>query len=131
MPEAGKMDQTTKIRRAIADAMAVFSPFRDQSPDSRDVIDRDGAELIATAVFTSLESGGDLYPGPLVDRQIRIILAITEAIGHVGEPPHAYRPGKWMCHVTNSELDLSDVADSVYANLKHRGYLRLPPLVSG
>ena len=125
------MDQTTKTRRAIADAMAVFSPFKDQSPDSRDVIDRAGAELIATAVFTSLEGGGYLNPGPPVDRRIRIISAITEAIGHVREPPNAYRPGKWMCHVTNSELDLSDVADSVYANLKYRGYLRLPPLISG
>ena len=43
------MDQTTKTRRAIADAMAVFSPFKDQSPDSRDVIDRAGAELTGIA----------------------------------------------------------------------------------
>jgi hypothetical protein len=65
MPEGGKMDQTTKTRRAIADAMAVFRPFKDQSPDSRDVIDTDGAELIAMAVFKSLEDGGYLNPGPL------------------------------------------------------------------
>jgi hypothetical protein len=76
--------------------MAVFSPFRNQEPDSVHAIDRGGAELIAAAVFTSLEEGGYLNPGPPVDRQIRIILAITEAIGHVREPPGGYSPGRWM-----------------------------------
>jgi hypothetical protein len=103
--------------------MAVFSPFRNQEPDSVHAIDRGGAELIAAAVFTSLEEGGYLNPGPPVDRQIRIILAITEAIGHVGEPPGRYSPGRWMCQRTDRWLGLDDVADSVYANLKYRGYL--------
>jgi len=116
-----KVDKATEIRRAITQAMVIFSPFRDRQPGVRVGISRAAAHLIAESVFQALEGGGYLNTDPPVDRQIRITQAITEAMGNVGQTPGAYSPGQWY-EVTPAP-DLGEVTDAVYRNLVHWGYL--------
>ena len=118
------MDKAIEIRRAIMQAIAACSPFRDREPDDVHLgIGRDAAHLIAESVFEALEGGSYLNVNPPADRQIRITWAITEAIGHVGDPPGAYSPGQWLEVTMTPPPDLGEVANAVYRNLVHPGYL--------
>src|SRR5712671_1792179 len=101
--------------------MGVFSPFRNHPPDTIDSINRESPGLIATAIFEALDGSGCLNARLPVDRRINTVFVITEAIGHVGEPPDAHRPGHWVA--ASGGLDLRDVANAVYENLAYRGYL--------
>lgn len=114
------MDRAADIRSAITTAMAAISPFRDHQPGVRVAIGRDTGHRIAKSVFDALERGGYLaatnWQPP--DREIRITLAITEAIGNCGRMPGDYRPGQWY------EVPAPDVeaaTDAVYRNLVHSG----------
>ena len=90
------MDRATKIRRAIKTIITGFCPFSETPTyDKFAVIGRKQAALISEAVFEALEAGGHLGAGPATDRRIRITFIITEAIGHIGEPPGNHRPGHW------------------------------------
>jgi hypothetical protein len=48
-------------------------------------------------------------------------LAITEAIGNVGETPAGYRRGQW--YEMTPAPDLGEAIDAVYGNLVYWGYL--------
>jgi hypothetical protein len=114
----------TKIRHAIKTAISGFGPFSETPDyDKLAAITREQAAVISEAVFDALEKGGFLSAGPATDRRMRITLVITEAIGHVDEPPDDHRPGRWWEQSRRPSWGLDEVADAIYANLAHRGYV--------
>jgi hypothetical protein len=121
------VDRATKIGRAIKTVITGFSPFSETpDPDKFAVIGRERAALISEAVFEALEAGGYLSAGPATERRIRIIFVITEAIGHIGEPPGNHRPGHWRAQSKRPGWDLDEVADAIYANLAQAGHIAEP-----
>ncbi len=118
------MDRETKIRHAIKTAISGFGPFS-ETPDYDNIaaISREQATVISEAVFHALEKGGFLCAGPATDRRMRITFVITEAIGHVDEPPDNHRPGCWWEQSKRPSWGLDEVADAIYANLAHWKYV--------
>jgi hypothetical protein len=118
------VDRATKIRRAIKTVIAGFSPFSDAPhPDHFAVIGRERAALISDAIFGTLDEDGYLNADPATDKQIRITFVITAAIGHIGDPPDDHSPGRWWAQSRRPGWDLDEVADAIYANLVHSGYV--------
>ena len=87
------------------------------------VIGRERAALISEAVFETLEEGGYLNADPATDRRIRITFVITEANGHIGEPPDNQRPGHWRSASRRPGWDSDEVFDAIHSNLVHSGYM--------
>ena len=71
----------------------------------------------------ALEKGSLLSDGPDTDRQMRITSVITEAIGHVDEPPDNHRPGYWREQSRRPGWGFDEVADAIYVNLAHHRYV--------
>jgi hypothetical protein len=67
--------------------------------------------------------GGFLSAGPATDRRMRITFVITEAIGHLDEPPDKHRPGYWWEQSRRPSWGRGEVAAALYGNLAHWGYL--------
>ena len=118
------MDRGAKITRAIRTAITGFSPFS-ETPDYDNfaVIGREQATSISEVVFEALEKDGYLNAGPATDRRLRITFVITEAIGHVGEPPDNHKPGKWWGQSKRPSWSLDEVSEAIYANLAHCGHI--------
>jgi len=118
------VDREAKVKHAIKTAISGFGLFS-EAPDYDKIaaISRKQAAVISEAVFDALESGGFLCAGPATDRRMRITLVITEAIGHVDEPPDNHKPGCWWEHSRRPSWGLDEVADAIYANLVRWKYV--------
>ena len=118
------MDRESEIKHAIKTAISGFGPFS-EAPDYDNfaAVSREQAAVISAVVFDALESGGFLCAGPATDKRMRITFVITEAIGHIGEPPDNHRPGCWWEWSRRPTWGFAEVADAIYANLAHWKYV--------
>lgn len=119
------MDRAAEIRSAIAQTIDNVGLFRAYGDDHVATIDR--ARQVAASIFEALDKDGYLNPGLATERENRIIPAITQALGNYDSSPGAYCPGQWHeIGVRPEPPALETIADAVYNNLVHRGYIAAP-----
>ena len=120
------MDRAAEIRSAIAQTIDKGGLFRACGDDHVATIDR--ARQVAASIFEVLDKEGYLKRGLATERENRIIPAIIQALGNYdSSPPGAYPPGQWHEIGVRPEPPESEtIADAVYNNLVHLGYIATP-----
>ena len=114
------MDRAQETRSAISQAIDKFGLFRACGDDY--VVTSERAHECAAAIFDVLDQHNYFKPALATERK-RIISAITPALGDYDMSPGACPPGQWARAVRPTPPETDTIADEVYSNLVHRGYI--------